>query len=56
MLLHLASSLATVVRLAGWLANKKLSFSDFQILNVAACKCFLVFNAVFDVRWTNIIL
>ena len=26
-----------------------------KILYPAASKCFLVFNATFDVRWTNII-
>ena len=32
------------------------SFDDFKkILYPAASKCFLVFNATFDVRWTNII-
>ena len=33
------------------------SFDDLKkILYLVASKCFLVFNATFDVRWTNSIL
>ena len=38
------------------MSDEILSFDDFfRILYPAASKCFLVFNATFDVRWTNII-
>ena len=42
---------------SGRLADEKLNFGDFlKFYNyLTTCKCFLVFNAVFDVRWTNII-
>ena len=34
------------------MGGQNSSFSDFfKILYLAACKCFLVFNAAFDVRW-----
>ena len=46
MLLCLASSLATVVRQA---CRQKFEFWCFIILYLATCKCFLIFNAVFDI-------
>ena len=52
MLLHLASSLATMVRqVSRQLAGRQTKIR-VQILYLTACKCFCV---VFDVRWTNII-
>ena len=54
MLLHLASSLMTVVRQAGWLADENLEFRSLNF--ISSHLCFLVLNAVFDVRWTNTVL
>ena len=36
-------------------ADENLSFGDFILNFISGCLCFLVFNAVFDVGWTNII-
>ena len=55
MLLCLASNLVTVASQAGKLEDKSSSFgnfvSKFHIQPAAS-----IFNAVFDVRWTNIII
>ena len=38
------------------MSETKFQVDDFfKILYPAASECFLVFNATFDVRWTNII-